>query len=201
MKRFACDHCGNEVYFESIVCVRCLKPIGYQPKVAAMASAHGGSFVADGSPFKPCANRDLADCNWLLPASSSDGFCMSCALDRTIPNLSDQVALSRWKKVELAKRGLLYSITRWNLPLQSNSADAGKGLAFDCLADRTNSDGSIERVVTGHSDGLITINIAEADDAEREKRRNQLNEPYRTLLGHLRHEVGHYYWDLSLIHI
>ena len=43
--------------------------------------------------------------------------------------------------------------------------------------------------------GLITINIAEADDAERERARKDMAEPYRTLLGHFRHEVGHYYWE------
>jgi len=53
-------------------------------------------------------------------------------------------------------------------------------------------------VNTGHADGIITINIAEADDAERERRRRQLYEPYRTLLGHFRHESGHYYWDLLI---
>ena len=43
--------------------------------------------------------------------------------------------------------------------------------------------------------GVITLNVAEADDVERERRRHQLHEPYRTLLGHFRHESGHYYWD------
>jgi len=50
-------------------------------------------------------------------------------------------------------------------------------------------------VLTSHCNGLITLNIAEADDAERERRRVKFHEPYRTLLGHLRHEVAHYYWD------
>jgi hypothetical protein len=52
-----------------------------------------------------------------------------------------------------------------------------------------------EPVLTGHNDGVITLNVAEADDSERERRRTQLHEPYRTLLGHFRHEIGHYYWD------
>jgi len=50
-------------------------------------------------------------------------------------------------------------------------------------------------VRTGHDNGVITLNLAEADDAIREQRRTELGEPYRTLLGHFRHEVGHYYWD------
>src|SRR4029453_19363135 len=51
------------------------------------------------------------------------------------------------------------------------------------------------RVMTGHASGLITSNAEEADDALREQIKYALREPYRTLVGHLRHEVGHYYWD------
>jgi hypothetical protein len=68
--------------------------------------------------------------------------------------------------------------------------DPASGLAFDFLADVDETP-----ILTGHADGVITINIAEADDPERERRRTQLHEPYRTLLGHFRHEIGHYYWD------
>jgi hypothetical protein len=50
--------------------------------------------------------------------------------------------------------------------------------------------------MTGHDNGLITVALAEADDAERERMRLQMGESYRTLLGHFRHEVGHHYWDL-----
>jgi hypothetical protein len=50
--------------------------------------------------------------------------------------------------------------------------------------------------MTGHDEGLITLALAEADDAERERRRTAMGEPYRTLLGHFRHEVGHYYWNI-----
>ncbi|MEJ0000082.1 MAG: putative zinc-binding metallopeptidase [Verrucomicrobiota bacterium] len=49
--------------------------------------------------------------------------------------------------------------------------------------------------MTEHDHGLITLSLAEADDAQREKLRTSLKEPYRTLLGHFRHESGHYYWD------
>ena len=63
------------------------------------------------------------------------------------------------------------------------------GLAFDFIA------AAATPVVTGHASGLITINLAEADDAERERQRNRMGEPYRTLLGHFRHEIAHYYWS------
>ena len=98
----------------------------------------------------------------------------------------------RWQALEAAKRRLIYAMNRLGLPLESKKEDEIKGLAFDFLADADPS----QPVMTGHDDGLITINIAEADSAEREKRRVELGEPYRTLLGHLRHEVGHYYWDV-----
>jgi hypothetical protein len=67
------------------------------------------------------------------------------------------------------------------------------GLAFEFLADPPVEGAG--PVLTGHANGVITINVVEADDAERERRRLELHEPYRTLLGHFRHESGHYYWD------
>jgi len=95
----------------------------------------------------------------------------------------------------LAKRHLFYSLMRWRLPMPTRSEDPEHGLAFEFLADIAKNDGTVEPVLTGHNTGLITLNIAEADDAEREKRRVSMREPYRTLLGHFRHEVGHYYWE------
>jgi hypothetical protein len=64
----------------------------------------------------------------------------------------------------------------------------GDDLAFDLLSSRYGP------VVTGHDNGVITIDLAESDDARREQRRAELGEPYRELLGHFRHEIGHYYW-------
>ena len=103
--------------------------------------------------------------------------------------------LANWRKIELAKRHLFYSLMRWRLPMSDRTEDPENGLAFEFLSDVVKDDGSIQRVLTGHNAGLITVNIAEADDAERESRRTSMREPYRTVLGHLRHEVGHYYWD------
>ena len=51
-------------------------------------------------------------------------------------------------------------------------------------------------MVTGHDNGAVTIALSEADPAESEKRRAELDEPYRTPLGHFRHEIGHHYWDV-----
>ncbi len=112
-----------------------------------------------------------------------------------VPDLSSPVNVANWRKIELAKRWLFYSLMRWRLPMPNRTEDPENGLAFEFLADTAKPDGKVEPVLTGHSTGIITINIAEADDAEREKRRISMQEPYRTVLGHMRHEVGHYYWD------
>ena len=97
--------------------------------------------------------------------------------------------------MELAKRRLVYSLLSLRLPVNNKIHDPVNGLAFRFLSDIANPDGSVNRVLTGHDNGTITLNIAEADDAFREKTRLAMNEPYRTLLGHFRHEIGHYYWD------
>ena len=148
--------------------------------------------MADGGSWKPCGNASQALCNWLIPHDDAAGYCPACSLNRTIPDLAQHGNAERWQALEAAKRRLIYALMRLGLPLASRHENEATGLAFDFLADA----GPDEKVLTGHDDGLITINIAEADSAERERRRLELGEPYRTLLGHLRHEVGHYYWDV-----
>ncbi|MDT8439886.1 MAG: putative zinc-binding metallopeptidase, partial [Wenzhouxiangellaceae bacterium] len=105
-----------------------------------------------------------------------------------------------WLRVEQRKRRLVADLLNHGLPVVSRKADPQRGLAFAFLED---DPGGLEfydphqdnRILTGHVNGLITINIAEADDVERERMRVQMNEQQRTLLGHFRHESGHYYWD------
>ena len=127
-----------------------------------------------------------------MPADGPEAFCTACRHNRTIPALSLPENLERWRRLEVAKRRLFYTLLRLRLPLTKRPEDP-EGLAFDFLSD----DGpSAPPVMTGHASGLITINIAEADDVERERRRTGMGEPYRTLLGHLRHEVGHHYWTV-----
>lgn len=82
----------------------------------------------------------------------------------------------------------------FNLPIKNTVDDPEMGLEFRFLGDLDGGPG----VLTGHDRGIITINIAEADDVEREQARVSMHEPYRTLLGHFRHEIGHYYWDLLI---
>ncbi len=129
-------------------------------------------------------------CNWAVPAKEDEPFCVACRLNHVIPDLSDARAKDDWHRIELAKRRLLFSLLGLGLPVESKRVDPARGLAFDFLKA-----GDGNPVFTGHSDGLITINIAEAEDPFREQARERLGERYRTMLGHFRHESGHYYWD------
>lgn len=196
MKIFTCQNCGQLLHFENSVCMRCGKSLGLLPgslTLSALDPEDGGlRAMEDGNLWQYCANASLGACNWLVPAGSADGFCPSCSLNNMIPDISDPVHAEHWRALETAKRRLVYALLRFGLPIPRRTEGAANGLVFDFLAETDPA----APVLTGHEDGLITINIAEADSAEREKRRLELNEPYRTLLGHLRHEVGHYYWDL-----
>jgi hypothetical protein len=149
---------------------------------------------AAGRIYKFCANYSVHNvCNWALPIDEPQALCSSCRLTRVIPNLSNPASKPAWYKLEVAKRRLVYTLAALKLPLRNTVEDPKHGLAFEFLADP--DDPAAPRVLTGHANSVITVNIAEADDAEREKRRVNLREPYRTLLGHLRHEIGHYYWE------
>jgi hypothetical protein len=196
MKLFTCQKCGNLLHFENSVCLRCDAPLGFLPDrltLSAYDVQPDGSFAALAEPgpaFIACGNAATGGCNWLVRADSGRSLCEACDVNRTIPDLHLPENVDRWREIEAAKRRLIYALRRLRLPLTTRQEDVEHGLAFDFLADQPD-----EPVMTGHDDGLITINIAEADSAERERRRVELGEPYRTLLGHLRHEVGHYYWN------
>jgi hypothetical protein len=128
-------------------------------------------------------------CNWLVPAEDPDALCRACRLNLVIPPLADPSARPAWARLEAAKRRLVYSLLHLGLPVEPKGRSPERGLGFSFLQDRQGAP-----VSTGHEGGVITINVAEADDAFRERVRVSLGEPYRTLLGHFRHEVGHYYW-------
>jgi len=147
--------------------------------------------------LKPCANRDIIGCNWLCE-SDAYKFCLSCRHTTRIPDISDEANRARWARLERSKRRLFYAIIKFMLPLESDPERASGFLHFEFLGDGVKLDGTAKRVITGHADGRITINITEADDAIRERTRTEMGEPYRTLLGHFRHEVGHYFWDKLL---
>jgi hypothetical protein len=143
--------------------------------------------------YQYCSNYQYGVCNWLVPAAGSNKFCKACQLNRTIPNLEKPEYLKRWKVLEVAKHRLVYSLIRMQLPLLSKAKDQESGLIFDFLADEKKEGQA--KVLTGHNGGLITINLSEADTIEREMAKRAMDEVYRTVLGHFRHEIGHYYWD------
>jgi hypothetical protein len=143
--------------------------------------------------YRLCANYDRENvCNWGLPVEDPNPLCRSCRLTRVIPDLTLPGAKEAWYRLEVAKRRLVYGLIALRLPLSNKIDDPERGLAFEFLADIP---GRTAPVMTGHADGVITLNVAEADDVQRETIRTQMHEPYRTLLGHFRHESGHYYWD------
>lgn len=199
MKIFRCQCCDQVVYFENTQCTRCGAALGFLPDALVMSTlqpAGDGSWaaLADGGRHYMCRNYAQAKvCNWMLPAGSGEAYCRSCRLDETIPDLRIAGNQQLWSRLEAAKRRLLYSLARLGLAVRSRQEDpqAGLGFVFVAALPGPTADSS---PTTGYAQGLITIDIAEADDARREHRRQALHEPYRTLLGHLRHESGHYYW-------
>ncbi|WP_061019976.1 putative zinc-binding metallopeptidase [Bradyrhizobium sp. CCH5-F6] len=179
MRDFKCPHCRQLVAFELTECNRCKQPLMFDPESMAMVGVESG---------QACANRNIIACNWCAVAPTS--YCLSCSLTRVIPATQNPHNVSLWTRVEEAKRRLIYDLRRLRLPI---AFAGGFRLSFEILSDEHGP------VMTGHESGLITLNLAEADDVKREIRRVSFREPYRTLLGHFRHEIGHFYWN-ALIH-
>lgn len=197
MRLFRCAVCDQLLYFENRRCEKCGHELGYIPEANEITplEADGDAYRSVGhvdARYKFCANAAHDACNWLMPADQDEEYCLACRHNRTVPDLTVPENLRKWRKMEVAKHRLVYSLLRLNLPLESNTDREG-GLCFDFLADMP--DAQAPNVMTGHDEGLITIALVEADDAEREQRKNELGELYRTVLGHFRHEVGHYYWN------
>lgn len=206
MRTFHCDHCHLALFFENTLCSRCHHTLAYLPDLGVMASldsAGQDTFTtpiprSGGRQYRLCRNYTAHNaCNWAIPADApfdpdddATTLCLACRLNRVIPDLTLPDNLTRWRKIEAAKRRAIYSLLALQLPLDAPTPD-GHHLAFQFLSDTPGN-----RVLTGHSHGLITLNIAEADDVERERTRVSMHEPYRTLLGHFRHELGHWYWEL-----
>ncbi len=203
MKTFDCEHCGERLFFENTSCLACGSAVGFVPEHLVVSAFHQtpqGTFAVVGDKsgrlWKKCRNYVEENvCNWMLPADSAEGYCPSCRLNEVIPDLSAGNNHALWAKMEAAKRRLTFSLLRLRLPVLSKEDNPERGLAYRFLADPDDDFAQTRRILTGHDGGVITINIAEADDAVREKMRLDMREVYRTLLGHFRHESGHYYWD------
>jgi hypothetical protein len=199
MSKFLCPNCCHFHYFEALSCAHCGQSLGYEPSADAFFTLS----PLDGlwrntarapRPMQLCVNARAGTCNWLVATGGSEPFCVACRHNRTIPNTSIEGTFERWRRIENAKHRLFHTLIRLGLPLANRNDDEG-GLGFDFLYDASGEQHQSPQIVTGHSGGLITINLMEADDVARERMRRDLGEPYRTLLGHFRHETGHYFWE------
>ncbi len=218
LKRSYTCRCGRAIFFRNSQCLHCFSSLGYETRLGRVFPlqpvARGDSSIdlweltgPDAPPghdilYRRCANLNTAAaCNWLIKVygsgSGSQQFCKSCRLNRTVPDLSIPENGVLWRHLEMAKRHVISALIALGLPVSSRVyEDPQRGLAFDFLRSPING----PHILTGHSNGLITINIEEADDVKREQMRSSMHEPYRTLVGHFRHEVGHHYWDRLIIH-
>jgi len=182
--------------------MNCHSTVAYSPEATDFIALPAGSDVANATfemvmpggksqGFRRCKNFEAEGaCNWLVLIEDEQPYCLSCRLSEVIPDLSDPANRNAWLDIERAKRRLLYTLFALKLPVASKARDPQAGLTFRFLRSTEQ-----EKVMTGHDEGIITLNIAEADAAYRENTRERLGEAYRTVLGHLRHEIGHYYWD------
>ncbi|MEL6983736.1 MAG: putative zinc-binding metallopeptidase [Actinomycetota bacterium] len=202
MRSFRCGACDQLVFFDNSACLRCGSSLGYAPDRRLLLA-----LVVDGDALRSvgddqrrwyrCANELVAACNWLVPADAwvetGQRHCASCRLTSVRPSDEDVAAMAAFAKAEGAKRRLIDQLNGLGLPIVERAVDPERGLSFELLSARNHS------VTTGHHRGVVTLDLSESDDAHREFVRQQLGEAYRTVLGHLRHEVGHYFWPKLVI--
>jgi hypothetical protein len=200
MEIFTCDNCKQLLYFENSTCLNCSHTVGFDVVQFDLLTLN-----KDGDVWLPvnnkkeslrfCANTVHGTCNWLIPVDQVSPFCPACTLNRTIPTLSSIDNQQKWRRIEIAKHRLVYSLFRLGLPVNAKkNVDDIEGIAFDFMEDVS----ADEKIMTGHDNGVITLNIDEADEGERIRHKLDLGEKYRTLLGHFRHEIGHYYWEVLI---
>lgn len=175
MRIFDCPVCGENLFFENTACA-CGAEVAYDPDRASFVQA-----------FTPCANRDQIRCNWI--AEGDAGLCRACAMTEVIPDIGGPENVSLWAEAELAKRWVLANLARWGW---FTSGDDGRRPVFRLLSEQTSAGEA--PVSMGHADGIVTINVTEANPAERARRRVELGEPLRTMIGHFRHELGHFFF-------
>lgn len=206
MKTYTCQ-CGSRLHFENSLCVSCGHELGFLPDLPTLSALEplGDGLwraTADGASYRKCRNYTQHHvCNWMVPEADNHAYCFSCRLSEIIPDLGNPNNLKLWGLIEQAKRRLLYSLMWLELPIVNREQNPQFGLAFHLMEDQGYSEFAQDQVpqnpvLTGHRNGVITLNIAEADPVARELTRAHMGESYRTLLGHFRHESGHYYWDV-----
>jgi hypothetical protein len=204
MRTFRCDHCGHPLFFENVQCLKCGSALAFLPDRLALCAVEPVE-NADGlwrrkparrrrnntAQYRLCSNQtQYQACNFVVAADDPNPLCVSCRQTRILPDLSQPDNLTRWYRIEIAKRRLFYTLAKMRLVSVAPPNGERDGPIFEFLADQPG-----QQVMTGHCNGVITLNVAEADDTERVRRRVAMHEPYRTLLGHLRHESGHFFWD------
>ncbi|WP_375398157.1 putative zinc-binding metallopeptidase [uncultured Sphingomonas sp.] len=195
MSSLSCPNCHRLLASDSVDCRGCGRRVGFEP-----GCGHFHALDPDGDwygphgralPLKPCGNAWLGVCNWLV---ADDGpMCAGCKYNRVIPDLTIAGTLRRWTAIEIAKKQTIHALIRLGIPPLTRAQDP-RGLVFDFLYDPAAEQGLAPSLTTGHQSGLVTVNLIEADGVARERARRDLGEPYRTLVGHFRHELGHYYW-------
>jgi hypothetical protein len=199
MKLFQCQNCAHPLFFENDTCEKCRYQLAYRDStfdlIALGPDSVDWTIPNEGShEFTYCKNHEFNACNWLVLKTDTTGFCTACKLNRTIPDLSIKKNLKKWKRIEVAKHRLVYQLQKLSLPVQSKLSHPETGLCFDFLS-RKGAGENAKIMMTGHANGVVTILLSEADSVLREQMKRDMNERYRTLIGHFRHEVGHYYWE------
>lgn len=200
-RHFHC-RCGQGVSFDCLQCPHCDAKLGYDPDRGHMqileAASDGHWRAADAAPnaarYQRCANFDGApQCNWLVPVQrrASHRLCRCCRLNRIVPDTRRMANRSLWKNTESAKRRLVALLLALQLPVESRVMENPEhGLAFDLMVGGH----GFPPVMTGYLNGIVTIDVNEADDYSRESMHAAVGEPCRTVMGQLRHASGHYYW-------
>lgn len=200
MKLYTCNNCHSLIYFENNICLHCGYSLGFDANSLSLITlVREGNYLfsnVQNNPetFRYCKNAEYSICNWLIHSFETSEYCTACQLNRVIPDLANPENMRRWKNIEIAKHRLIYSLLRLHLPVSAKKENEETGIAFDFLAQTSPK----VKVITGHENGVITLNIEEADEAARVRHKLDLEERYRTLLGHFRHEIGHYYWELLI---
>ncbi len=172
MQVFHCPACSAPLYFHNTVC-SCGQEVVFDPDRQRMLAE-----------AEPCANRPEIGCNWVAEGGR---YCRSCAMTTTVPDLRATENLPLWTRAELAKRWMLANLARWGW---FGPDDPGDRPVFRLLSERTS--GGEAKVVMGHASGTITINVSEASEAVLAERQEKMGELYRTMLGHMRHEMAHF---------
>ena len=202
MRAFSCPHCEQLLGFDARGCPGCGSGVAFEPRAGRFHVLDDdgrwcGPGGDDGAGLRPCENSRLGVCNWLLSGPPARTLCEACKFNRVIPDLGVPGALERWTRIEAAKKRTIHTLIRLGTP-PAVLGSGSFGLTFDFLYDPAAEQGYAPNLLTGHKAGIVTINLIEADDVARERFRREFGEPYRTLVGHFRHEIGHYYWHRSV---